>query len=631
MRWVTASVIAFLLAGSAYALTPVRMQDLDTKGWRNVRDEGAKGDGKTDDTEAFANALQGRIVYVPEGTYVVRNTISWGQRKKLIGAGSGKTIIMLPDSCAGFQDPAEPKPVIWTAHPSGDYGSDSRGNAAFANYILDLTVDIGKGNPGAVGIMYTTHNRGVLGDVVVRSGDGSGSVGVDLSSTEFGPGMLRGVTVEGFDIGISTPARVSHATLIDIQLVKQNELGMLNRFPVSIHNLRSTNRVPAIRNDGAMANLALAGAHLRGGDNKSCAIEHVNGAALLLDVKTRGYKAALKNAEEVRKGASLSCTVIGTTVTLFPKTPLRAQGLVEQPPSVFVEPRGKWHVVEDSAADDTETIQKAMDSGARTVFFVPGGEYRLSETIRVGASVRRIIGFDARMEVPADDFLKEDKPAMRLEGRARKPLQVDWLELRGKYVGFEIATPRTVYFNCCSWSRYRNTPEAGKVFIDEGMGDSYFVKPAQVVVRQCDMENNPFGDGTGKLPRTYIENHGASICVFGFKTEDPAVHVVTTDGGRTEVFGGFFRDHRGPESYSWRGDPPLEGIDMSEGVPYFITRDASLSATYFHYAWAPGKARALHAIEIREGTQKEFRRAPNSLNVGLYSGGVDGGKQAEPR
>jgi hypothetical protein len=52
---------------------------------------------------------------------------------------------------------------------------------------------------------------------------------------------------------------------------------------------------------------------------------------------------------------------------------------------------------------------------------------------------------------------------------------------------------------------------------------------------------------------------------LGIKTEAIARHVDTQKGGRTEILGGFFRDHK---------------VLAGDAVPYFSTADESLSATY---------------------------------------------------
>ncbi|GAA3331848.1 hypothetical protein GCM10020331_090010 [Ectobacillus funiculus] len=62
----------------------------------NVKDYGARGDGRTDDTEAFKKAIgSGRVkVYIPAGVFVTKGLQlpSWTY---LEGAGKGTTIIKL--------------------------------------------------------------------------------------------------------------------------------------------------------------------------------------------------------------------------------------------------------------------------------------------------------------------------------------------------------------------------------------------------------------------------------------------------------------------------------------------------------------------------------------------------------
>ena len=74
----------------------------------NVRDYGAVGDGVTDDTQAIRNAMAARtqgvdvLVYFPNGTYKVRDTLAWSNpferyctlqgRVKMERSSSSKTI-----------------------------------------------------------------------------------------------------------------------------------------------------------------------------------------------------------------------------------------------------------------------------------------------------------------------------------------------------------------------------------------------------------------------------------------------------------------------------------------------------------------------------------------------------------
>lgn len=65
----------------------------------DIRDFGAKGDGKTDDTKAFEEALkcEGASIFVPEGTYLVHE-IRMPSRRRIYGEGFKSIIKQHPDA-----------------------------------------------------------------------------------------------------------------------------------------------------------------------------------------------------------------------------------------------------------------------------------------------------------------------------------------------------------------------------------------------------------------------------------------------------------------------------------------------------------------------------------------------------
>ena len=136
----------------------------------------AKGDGKTDDTEAIQKALNDHpngdyIIYLPHGIYKITNTLTWPEGKKpedsfkrtiLQGQSMGGTIIKLEDNCQGFDNADFPAPVIMT----GEGPKIKQRNA-----IRDLTIRTGKGNAGAIGIRFNAGIQGTINNVKVHSGD----------------------------------------------------------------------------------------------------------------------------------------------------------------------------------------------------------------------------------------------------------------------------------------------------------------------------------------------------------------------------------------------------------------------------------------------------------------------------
>ena len=94
-------------------------------GARNVKDYGAKGDGVSDDTQAFLDALnQGRdskphflaaaAVYVPPGTYLIKKTLILWRQTLLFGEWTDPPTLVLAPHSPDFQDTGNQKPFLVT-------------------------------------------------------------------------------------------------------------------------------------------------------------------------------------------------------------------------------------------------------------------------------------------------------------------------------------------------------------------------------------------------------------------------------------------------------------------------------------------------------------------------------------
>ncbi len=587
-----------------------------TPGVYNVRNYGAKGDGVTDDTAAIQAAFRAiddvpysrpnadfSTIYLPNGIYLISDTIQWRNYRVLQGQSESGVIIRLRDAAVSYADAKKPKPVIRCIYSN---------NESIGNYVRNLTVDTGKSNPGAVGIRYNAHNDGIMEHITIRSGDGAGSIGLDLAETEFGPALIRFVSIEGFDVGIATPGAPSHATLSHIRLKGQRVAGIRNFLPLSVQDLQSTNAVPAIVNgDGnLLAQLTLIGAKLNGGSPAYSAIEN-RGTVYLSTVTTSGYASAIKSKEAVVAGSNVSEFIEGEKYTLFPSKEGHIGLTLEPSPEIFNEPVSQWVVPATGAnGDSTADLQRAIDSGAQTIFLPYGANYNITDTVIVRGNIRRIVGmFRSSLSGPIEVF--RNKPMLRIVGNGRYPVSIESITTstypNSGHVSVEVASAQPVYLqsvNGLNNATLRNTGEAtGRLFMDNTRLLPRLVAPANVQARQFNPENNPYDPAKSK-PVTYVVNDGAKFLAFGWKSEAPAVHAQTTNGGQTEVLGGFFRDF----------------FDIS-GVPYFDTTNADVSASYYQYATGCGDTRTLHARENRAADIRELRLLPNcSRPVALYSG-----------
>lgn len=80
------------------------------------------GDGVTDDTTAFQNAINtyagNKIIYIDSGAYILKDTITIPSGAKIVGECWSQLVA----SGANFQDATKPRPLIRIGNP-GDVGN----------------------------------------------------------------------------------------------------------------------------------------------------------------------------------------------------------------------------------------------------------------------------------------------------------------------------------------------------------------------------------------------------------------------------------------------------------------------------------------------------------------------------
>jgi hypothetical protein len=125
--------------------------------WVNIHDLGATGNGKTDDTAAFRQAIsRHRTIYIPQGTYALSDTLELGPDTVLIGLHPRKTeFTILPESTA-FNDRATARPMIHT--PEGG-----------RNIVTGIGFDPGH-RPGAIAVKWQAGEESLLDDILFAWG-----------------------------------------------------------------------------------------------------------------------------------------------------------------------------------------------------------------------------------------------------------------------------------------------------------------------------------------------------------------------------------------------------------------------------------------------------------------------------
>lgn len=567
----------------------------------------AKGDGVTDDTKAIQRALNEnvgwhRVLYFPKGTYLISATLTWPKtfakhdnwgKTMLRGADRDTTVIRLADGT--FIDEKNPGAIMWC----GGFGSADW----FHNYVENLTFDVGRRNPGAVGLQFYSNNTGAVRDCRFVAGNDSGTVGLDLAHRDMnGPLLVQNCEVMGFARGIVASRAVNSQTFENVTLRRQREFGLTNEGQsISIRGLVSDNAVPAVSTYGRLM-LADASITGRGDAAKHPAIVNFNGGLIFLrDVKTRGYKRALADLKTPDFAAAYRITgddkagSLGPDITeysshsatsVFPSSMTSLRLPIKGMPTTPWEDPAQWAVVDTFGADPTGqadsavAIQKAIDSGATTVFFP--GHYKSSATIIVRGKAKRMVGVGGQLNYGQRELIN-----FRIEDG---DWPVVWLEHFGHLGGgIEIDTKRTVVLSSMETYTIRATvgSEGGEVFLEDVVGDNFRFRRQRVWARQLNIENEG----------THLTNDGGDVWVLGFKTERGGTLVHTLGGGRTEILGGF--------SYT---------TTAGKLAPMFVNDDSSVWA-FFGEVCYNGDPFAVLIRESRKGMTREFKREDGTIAV----------------
>lgn len=132
-----------------------------TDTWVNVKDFGALGDGKTDDTPAIKEALaQHKTVYLPAGRYRITETLKLNKGNALIGLHPYATQLFLDGSEPNFSGFGAPAPLL----------ESSEGGK---NIINGIGINTGAYNNRAVGLKWMANESSMVNDVKFVGGHGT--------------------------------------------------------------------------------------------------------------------------------------------------------------------------------------------------------------------------------------------------------------------------------------------------------------------------------------------------------------------------------------------------------------------------------------------------------------------------
>jgi hypothetical protein len=195
---------------------------------------------------------------------------------------------------------------------------------------------------------------------------------------------------------------------------------------------------------------------------------------------------------------------------------------VQETPVVPRDPLVEWvspfafGATGDGSTDDTAAVQAAMDAGKKTVYFPAGSTFKIDGTVFIRGAVRRLIGTEGRMSGNGKFVLLDGlEPVVAFERMTTLPIEQN--------------SARTLVMSHLLASKISGSGR-GDIFIEDLVGGPLVLSnPRQRVwARQLNTEQGS---------ETNVLNQGATLWVFGYKTERGNVKIDTLAGGFTELLG----------------------------------------------------------------------------------------------
>lgn len=530
----------------------------------NVRAFGARGDGRTDDTDAIQAAYQRTgLIYFPNGTYLITRPIvapprrgSAPARRIIQGQSAQHTVIRLLDHAPGFGPDDEPRAVLVTSWGVAQ---------AFRNAVRDLTIDVGRGNPNAIGLEFFASNTGHVSNVTLRASDpASGRTGLLLRGDN-GPLLVEQLTVEGFDVGVHAAANQS-ATFDGVSLRAQRTVGLRSANKTWLRGLVSDNAVTAV--EALSHPLVLWDAQLRGpGDG--AALRLGRAWAYLRNLNAEGYASVVAGRDDVGTHGTVDRWISQPIQTLRPLSSDPLQLTPPPTPEAALDPPGDWVSVRDFPVDEitiehkgtwripnwSTALQRAIDSGATTIYFPAGGPYTMTGDVVIRGPVRRIIG----MEQAFDVVKTRGGARLVIEGDG-PPLVIERMDTM--YAGLHVLHRgrRPVVMRHMFADKVVTEAGAGDLFLRDFYTHFMDIQQSRVWATQFNAEHG-FDPRQDPQPRPNIRNDGGALWVFGLKTEQSRTKLHARAGAQSEVV-----------AYI------LANI-ASNPLPLFINEDSSIALT----------------------------------------------------
>lgn len=465
-----------------------------------------------------------KIIYFPAGTYLVSDTITYhlsdlknvmrGEKFyelcrgiHLLGESMNEVVIRLADYAKGFGSGSK-KPLI-SLNQAEECCERERTNVAQMNTVEDMTLDCGKGNPGAVGLRFSACNSGRVENVCFLAEEGHAALQIAYGAE----GSFINLKAKGFDYGVDT-VNSSICVFDCVQFQNCKKGAFLTRDGKIVMNNIQADPIPLFSFCEEGSGIYYC---------RNCDAKAVD--------DTRG-----------------NLVYTETEKITFAQIPVNVRS-TDCKDYVCVDDFG---AVGDGITDCTEAIQKAMNSGVPIVLFGEG-HYLVNGEIKVPAVVKTIDFMFCDLFAGEQLRKTEGGALFCIEESSDELLFMENLYTFEQFYGRMRLIKHAAVRDLClsdlhtqTAAMYFNTVQGSKVYLDNCACTTGSYSQNAIIAREgitpeyCDVIPYEF-HGQEVYARQLnperadmeLLNDASKVYLDGFKVEGPGTAVKTINGGTT--------------------------------------------------------------------------------------------------
>ena len=200
-------------------------------------------DGVEDDAPALQAAIdqvgadrRAGILFIPEGRYRLGKTVYVWPGVRLIGFGAHRPVFLLGANTPGFQE-GEDKYLIYFSGGRGRDGAPRDGSpGTFYSAMSNIDIEIGPGNPAAVGVRFHVAQHCYLSHMDFRLGDakaGLQDIGNEIEDLHFTGGQYGIITrrsAPGWPILAIGAAGARNAGIFAVQMLATADAALADKL-----------------------------------------------------------------------------------------------------------------------------------------------------------------------------------------------------------------------------------------------------------------------------------------------------------------------------------------------------------------------------------------------------------------